>query len=84
MGGRKTEPAFVRTVWGKPLRPRIRDGQSAGSANAVAITQGILLRRATDIQKGWQVIYQGQKYEVKHVDNSVDRETTLTCVEVIR
>ena len=79
-GGFKTIYEISETVWCELLKPRFVNQVTEGS-NAVAITQGIRIRRRA-IEEGWRVVVGGRMYSVIHVDDSERGETILTTREV--
>ncbi len=72
----------MASVWANIRRPGIRSGAMLGSAAAVVITQGFTIRRYEGLKKGWRVRYNGDIYDVIHIDESVSDEMTLTCKDV--
>lgn len=72
---------MVAEVWAEILRPRFTTGTMNGSADATLLTQGINIRKRL-VEKGWRVEYNGDMYEVLHVDNSQPDFLTLTCRSV--
>lgn len=80
-GGRSITWNEFMQVWAEFKRPRFAAGNIQGTP-AGLITQGILIRAHTAIRKGWRLRYNGQTYEVLHVDNSVPGEMMLTTQEI--
>jgi len=80
-GGRSTTWQDFIQVWAEFKRPRFAAGNIQGTP-AGLITQGMLIRSHTEIKKGWRVKYNGQNYEVLHVDKSVPGEIMLTTQEI--
>lgn len=72
----------MASVWAVIRRPSIRSGAMLGSAAAVVVTQGFTIRRHEGVKKGWRVRYDGDIYDIIHVDESVIDEMTLTCKDI--
>ncbi len=70
------------TVWASVKRPGIKSGAMLGSAAAVVVTQGFTIRQRDDVKKGWRVRYDGEIYDIMHIDKSVRGELTLTCRDI--
>ena len=79
--GAECEWTEVAEVWAEILRPRFTTGNMNGSADATLLTQGINIRKR-EVEKGWRVEYNGDMYEILHVDNSQPDFLTLTCRSV--
>lgn len=79
--GAEREWALVAEVWAEILRPRFITGTMNGSADATLLTQGITIRRRP-VEKGWRVDYNGDMYEILHIDYSQPDSLTLTCRSV--
>ena len=73
---------IAASVWAAIHRPGIRSGAMIGSAAAVIITQGVTIRQRSDIKKGWRIRYNGEIYDVIHIDSSVSGVLTLTCKDI--
>ena len=76
--GAECEWTEVAEVWAEILRPRFTTGTMNGSADATLLTQGINIRKR-EVEKGWRVEYNGDMYEVLHIDYSQPDFLTLTC-----
>ena len=68
--------------YGQNLKGRALFLANIQGAPAGLITQGMLIRPLSAIKKGWRIRYNGQTYEVLHVDNSVPREMMLTTQDI--
>lgn len=79
--GAACEWTLVAEVWAEILRPRFTTGNMNGSADATLLTQGINIRRR-EVEKGWRVEYNGDMYEILHIDYSQLDYLTLTCRSV--
>ncbi len=76
------DPVLMSTVWAKILKPKFWTGDGHGGI-ASSITQGITIRKNTDIQLDWMVKYRNTMYKIIHIDDSNSSETTLTCQAVV-
>lgn len=72
----------VATVWSQFLKARVTPGVISGDGEAVLVTQGMKIRRRSDIDKGWRVTYDGHTYDVIDVDRSDPEIYVLTTKEV--
>jgi SPP1 family predicted phage head-tail adaptor len=81
-GGRKRTPVTVATVWAKFLVPRFAEEVTQGGLSLL-ITQGVEIRKRTDIERGWRVKEGTRTYDVIHVDRSSNYKTVLTLKEVV-
>ena len=80
-GGRGIVWNEFMQVWAEFKRPRFVSANIQGTP-AGLITQGMLIRPLSAIKKGWRIRYNGQTYEVLHVDNSVPGEMMLTTQDI--
>jgi len=81
-GGRSKKPSTIATVWAKFLVPRFAEGVTQGGLSLL-ITQGVEIRKRTDVERGWRVTEGTHTYYVIHVDQSNNYKTVLTLKEVI-
>jgi SPP1 family predicted phage head-tail adaptor len=83
-GGWKTIYVTVSNVWAEIKKPRLRTAESTGSIVSELFYE-IIIRKRTDITKGWRIEYGEKIFSVEHPPCDFERnDIVLICKEAVK
>lgn len=83
-GGFKTTFETISNVWAEFRKPRLKTAEAAGSIVSEVFHE-IIIRKRTDIAKGWRIKCGERTFSVEHPPNDFERnDIALVCKEVVK
>lgn len=83
-GGWETTYVTISNVWAEIKKPRLRTAESTGSIVSELFHE-IIIRKRSDITRGWRIQYGDKIYSVEHPPYDYERnDIVLICKEVVK